>query len=101
MKDSIDKYMSFYSVSGDGLVQRWTIVTGILLPTDMFDMPFAKKLENFNHYSELTNLKGITIKIEVIYFPYIYFLIQIDEKLQYDSNIFIRWCSMYCIQAWK
>ena len=73
VRDSIDKYMNFYSVSGDGLVQRWTIVTGILLPTDMFDMPFTKKLENFNHYSELTNLKGITRKIEVIYFPHIHY----------------------------
>ena len=47
MKDNLDGYLNFYSVSGDGRVTNWTIVKTALWNTDVLSITFTKQLENF------------------------------------------------------
>ena len=58
MKDNLDGYLNFYSVSGDGRVTNWTIVKTALWNTDVLSITFTKQLENFTKEETFRLLKG-------------------------------------------
>ena len=47
VKDNLDGYLNFFSVSGDGRVTNWTIVKTVLWYTDQLVLNFEKTLLNF------------------------------------------------------
>ena len=59
MKDNLDGYLNFYSVSGDGRVTNWTIVKTALWNTDVLSITFTKQLENFTKEETDKLLKGM------------------------------------------
>ena len=59
MKDNLDGYLNFYSVSGDGRVTNWTIVKTALWNTDVLSITFTKQLENFTKEETFKLLKGM------------------------------------------
>ena len=58
VKDNLDGYLNFYSVSGDGRVTNWTIVKTALWFTDTLNIEFTKSLHNFSEEDAKTILKG-------------------------------------------
>ncbi len=64
VKDNIDGYLNFYSVSGDGRVTEWTIVKGSLLFTDALNIPFTRQLTNFYDVATVNVLKGKQYNID-------------------------------------
>ena len=59
IKDNLDGYLNFFSVSGDGRVTNWTIVKTALWYTDTLNINFSKSLHNFSEEDTKTILKGI------------------------------------------
>ena len=57
VKDDIDGYLNFYSISGDGRVLNWTIVKTSMWATDILSITFAKHLENLDEGAHI--LKGL------------------------------------------
>lgn len=47
VRDNLEGYLNFYSVSGDGRVTSWTIVKTCLWHTDELVITFAKELTNY------------------------------------------------------
>ena len=62
VKDNLDGYLNFYSVSGDGRVTNWTIVKTALWFTDVLNISFTKQLHNFSEEDTKTILKGTFTK---------------------------------------
>ncbi len=58
MKDNLDGYLNFYSVSGDGRVTNWTIVKTSLWYTDVLSITFTKNLHNFSDEESRSKLRG-------------------------------------------
>ena len=46
VRDNLDGYLNFYSVSGDGRVTNWTLVKNCLWHSDQLTISFAKQLTN-------------------------------------------------------
>ena len=46
VKDNLDGYLNFYSVSGDGRVTNWTLVKNCLWHSDQLTISFARQLTN-------------------------------------------------------
>ena len=46
MRDNLDGYLNFYSVSGDGRVTNWTLVKNCLWHSDQLTISFARQLTN-------------------------------------------------------
>ena len=51
VKDNLDGYLNFFSISGDGRVTNWTIVRTTLRHTDKFYLQFRKNLRNSDNLS--------------------------------------------------
>ena len=45
--DDIDGYLNFYATSGDGRVSNWTLIKTTLRCSDILNIEFTKKLNNF------------------------------------------------------
>ena len=56
--DSIEGYLNFYSASGDGRVTNWTIIKTALTFADAMNVPFCRRLENFNQANSKNTFKG-------------------------------------------
>ena len=46
VRDNLDGYLNFYSVSGDGRVTNWTLVKNCLWHSDQLTISFARQLTN-------------------------------------------------------
>ena len=46
VRDNLDGYLNFYSVSGDGRVTNWTLVKNCLWHSDQLTIRFARQLTN-------------------------------------------------------
>ena len=57
VKDDIDGYLNFYSVSGDGRVSNWTIAKTAMWCTDVMSITFAQQLNRFSEETRCV-LKG-------------------------------------------
>ena len=57
VKDDVDGYLNFYSISGDGKVLIWTIVKTARWSTDILSIAFAKDLQNLKGAEHV--LKGL------------------------------------------